>query len=194
MPLSASGVKRALKAIDRSTAVGKRDYALLSVAMTTGRRVAELAAMCMEDVTVGADGKVLLTRPRTKGNKLMRDTLSTAVGNALLDYLHTAYDDKLSTVSPDAPVWISNARNSNRGGPLGVQGIANVCEKQLGVSKSHVLRHTFAHNLEEAGAKLSEIQARLGHASAATTSKYLVALRSDENPYSEQLAAMFGVD
>ena len=58
----------------------------------------------------------------------------------------------------------------------------------------HGLRHTFAHSMEDAGAKLSEIQQRLGHSNAATTSRYLSALRSDENPHGEQLAGMFGIE
>jgi len=69
-----------------------------------------------------------------------------------------------------------------------------VCEKRIGTSKVHQLRHTFARMLEDAGAKISEIQKRLGHASAATTSIYLQALRADENPYAEELVKVLGVE
>jgi integrase len=48
--------------------------------------------------------------------------------------------------------------------------------------------------LEDAGAKVSEIQARLGHESLATTGRYLAALRPDENPHADALAALFGLD
>jgi integrase len=44
--------------------------------------------------------------------------------------------------------------------------------------------------LEDAGAKVSEIQARLGHESLATTGRYLAALRADENPHADALAAL----
>ena len=38
-------VERSLSAIDRETLEGKRDYALLCVAFTTGRKRAELASL-----------------------------------------------------------------------------------------------------------------------------------------------------
>lgn len=192
-PIEAKQVKKLLAAIDRSSIVGKRDYALLQVGLTTGRRAAELAGLRMGDVSIEAD-TATLRWTRVKGGKTMHDKLASAVGRALLDYLHTAYGSELGHVSSAAPVWLSNARNPNngRGGPLGTQGIADVCAKRLGVSKSHVLRHTVAWTMEEAGAKLSDIQRQLGHANAATTSRYLEAMHAGENPYGETLATLFG--
>lgn len=191
-PLEKKQVSALLAAIDRSTIVGMRDYALLLVGLTTGRRVAELAGLRMEHIQV-ADGIVTLHWQRTKGGKTMRDKLAPTVGNTLLDYLHGIYGPDLSMVDSDAPVWVSYARNRNkgRGGPLGTQGIADVCAKRLGVSKSHVLRHTVAWTMEAAGAKLSDIQRQLGHSNAATTSRYLEAMHAGENPYAETLAAWF---
>jgi site-specific recombinase XerD len=43
--LSAQSVAAALRGIDRNTNAGKRDYALLSVALHTGRRASELAGL-----------------------------------------------------------------------------------------------------------------------------------------------------
>jgi hypothetical protein len=123
----------------------------------------------------------------------MRDALSAAVRNALLDYLHAAQGE-LSTVAEDAPAWSSNARSRNRAVPMGAQGITKLCGKWLGVKKSHVLLHMFAHTLENAGAKVSEIDAQLDHASMVTTATYLVTLRSDEGPYSAALAAMYSAE
>jgi integrase len=51
----------------------------------------------------------------------------------------------------------------------------------------------FARAMEDAGAKVSEIQARLGHASLATTGRYLAALTSSENPYAASLEELYGV-
>jgi site-specific recombinase XerD len=47
--------------------------------------------------------------------------------------------------------------------------------------------------MEEAGAKVSEIQAKLGHESLATTGRYLAQLRSAENKHGKQLEVMFGI-
>ena len=47
--------------------------------------------------------------------------------------------------------------------------------------------------LNEAGASISEIQHRLGHESAATTSMYLDRLHAADNPYAAQLDDLFGI-
>ena len=60
-------VRRRLKRIDRATLAGKRDYALLAVALQTGRRVAELAGLRWDAVRLLEDGKVKLFWQRTKG-------------------------------------------------------------------------------------------------------------------------------
>ncbi len=48
--------------------------------------------------------------------------------------------------------------------------------------------------MEDAGAKVTEIQARLGHASLATTGRYLGALKQARNPQATALAELFGFD
>lgn len=63
----------------------------------------------------------------------------------------------------------------------------------MGTSKIHALRHTFAPATEEAGANVSDLRARLRHASLATTGRYLAALGWPGNPYAVQLEQMFGV-
>jgi integrase len=72
--------------------------------------------------------------------------------------------------------------------------IERICQQRLGIGKAHVLRYSFARALEDAGAKASEIQARLGHESLAKTGCYLAALRADENRHADALAALFGLD
>src|SRR5258708_2009315 len=188
VPLSISTVGNVLRGINRSQLQGKRDYALLTLAFTTGRRLAELASMRVADVQV-EDGHVTVLWPRAKGAKTMRDAVSSAVGKALLDYLHALYGD-----DTNQPVWVSLAHDPSYGKQLSERSIANICLKHLGTSKVHALRHTFAHTMEEAGAKVSDIQARLGHASLATTGRYLASLRSAENTHSEALAVLFGME
>jgi integrase len=48
--------------------------------------------------------------------------------------------------------------------------------------------------MEDAGAKVSDIQARLGHSSLATTGRYLQALRRSQNTEADALAELFGLD
>ena len=95
---------------------------------------------------------------------------------------------------PDAPLWVSLATNGTRSKRLSTRAIEQICQERLGTGKAHVLWHSFARALEDAGAKVSEIQARLGHESLAMTGRYLAALRADENPHADALAALFGLD
>lgn len=185
-------VKNNLAAIDRSQPVGKRDYALLSVALQTGRRLSELASLRRSNLKF--DGaSITIHWHRTKGGKTMSDRLPQPLSRALAEWLSSYYGNQLSALSQDAPVWVSLSRQ-NKGAALSIQTIADICEKRLGTSKVHSLRHTFARAMEDAGAKVSVIQARLGHTSLATTGRYLAALRQAENEHAEALSSLFGID
>lgn len=192
-PLDAGDVATRLGAIDRAVPAGKRDYALLSIALSTGRRLSELAALRWSHVTL-SQGRATLTWERTKGGKQMHDRLPLAVTDALLQWLSAAYGADLATLAPDAPLWLGlapNVRGQRR--PLSIDAIADIAQKHLGTSKMHVTRHSFAVAMERAGAKLTDIQTRLGHSAASTTSLYLQRLHAAENAYAEDVAALFGI-
>lgn len=191
--LAAPDVALRLAAIDRATLAGQRDYALLSLAFNTGRRVAELAALEWRDVTLAA-GRATITWRHVKGGKTLYDTLDASITDALLAWLYAAYGAELGQLAPDAPLWLAlshNAKGQRRA--MTPQALADVWAKRLGVSKVHASRHTFAVNMEKAGAPLTEIQRRLGHANIATTSRYMDTLASDVNPYAAELAALYGL-
>lgn len=191
-PLSPVLVQQRLAAIDRSDRAGLRDYALLAVFLQTGRRLAEVAALQWGDV-VSLQGRCTLVFQRAKGAKVLRDTLPHTTSAALLAWLQAYYGAGLAEVPPLAPLWVSLSPNGTAGQPLSTRTIARIAEARLGTSKVHALRHTFAWAMEEAGAKVSDIQRRLGHASLSTTGHYLAALRAADNPHGEALEALFGV-
>jgi site-specific recombinase XerD len=96
------------------------------------------------------------------------------------------------SLEKDAPVWVSMSRQ-NYGQAISIHALTDICENYLGTGKVHALRHTFAVEMDKAGAPLAEIQHRLGHESVATTSIYLKAVRSADNPYASRLSARFGI-
>jgi integrase len=185
-------VKAALQAINREIPVGLRDYALLQVALNTGRRRAELAALRWGDLRWEGN-RVLITWPQAKGGKSMHDLLDPRISATLTRYLHAVYGTELGTLPHDAPIWVAFDR-AHAGHALTTQAIANIVETHLGTSKAHTTRHTFAHSMEAVGAKVSDIQARLGHSSLQTTGTYLAALKSAYNPQAEALADLFGAE
>ncbi|NWJ94561.1 MAG: tyrosine-type recombinase/integrase [Chloroflexi bacterium] len=186
--LDVGEIKNRLSAIDRVALAGARDYALLLIGLTTGRRLSELAGLRLRHITPKGGGKLEILWERCKGGKQMRDVLAAHVGQALLSYLKLAYPT--GKAGPDAPVWIP-ANGSSHDRPLSKQAIADICLKRLGTPKVHTLRHTFAHSMEQSGAKISGIQAKLGHESLATTGIYLSKLKQAENEHADTLAALF---
>lgn len=87
------------------------------------------------------------------------------------------------SLRPVRPLWISLARNGTFGHALTPRAIADICEARLGTSKVHALRHTYARLMEDVGAKVSHIQAFLGHADLGTTGRYLARIVPPENPH-----------
>lgn len=174
-----------------------RDLALLRVALTTGRRVAELAALRWRDLAT--DGtRVTLTVQRAKGGKLMRDSLAGDVAADLLRWLRRYYGTALADLPADTPLWPvlkggGVAGRGRVGAALSAQGIAEVVARRLG-THPHALRHSFAQAMERAGATVSTIQARLGHSNLATTGRYLTQLSRAENAHAEALARLFGAE
>lgn len=191
MPLDSLDVQTQLQAIDRSGLQGLRDYVLLSVLLVTGRRANELAALRFGDIRFSGK-KVSVTWTRCKGGKVMHDELPAHTSAALLSYLHTVYGRALPTLAHDTPVWVSCSRH-NQGKAISAQAIADICEMRLGTSKIHATRHTFAVMMEQAGASLSDIGARLGHSDLKTTSDYMKRLHSAENAYAGKLESLFGL-
>jgi site-specific recombinase XerD len=194
-PMGESEIAEAFSKIDRGTLEGLRDYALLSLAVTTGRRSRELAALCWGDVHLsgrGKNGKMLITWQHCKGNKQMRDEIEPRTHKALLAYLHALHGADLGKLAKDAPIFVSLSRNNHRGA-MSIQAVSDICFKRLGTSKVHTTRHTFAVQMEKAGASLSDIGAKLGHASLKTTSDYMKRLHSAENPHAAKPGEMFGI-
>ena len=191
-----------LEAIDRATLVGLRDYALVQVAVNTGRRLAELAAMRYGHLAWHGAHKATVTFPAAKGDKIMRDDLAPTVVSALLAWLRGYYGATLAALPADAPVWVTLSHQSRYGDPYGqplsVRGIGYVVERVFKplagtkkVTKVHALRHTFTHEMMAVGAPVEVIQQRLGHANIATTQRYMGELTSGHNPHAEALAARF---
>jgi integrase/recombinase XerC len=182
-------IQQKLAAIDTSSLAGKRDYALLTLTMATGRRVAEVAALTWGDVRLTAP-KAVITFARCKGGKQMADTLGANTTAALLAWLRAFYGDP-TDMAPEQPLWVSLSHLQNYGGPLSVRSLELISQQRLGIH-FHGLRHINARLLEAKGAKVSEIRDRLGHSDLSTTGQYLASLGRADNPYADAIDAALG--
>jgi len=186
-------VEARLRSINKTTLQGSRDLALLSVLLSTGRRVSEVASLRREHIQ--ESGKIIkLSFEHCKGAKKMRDALSIPVSKALRDWLTMLYQCPVEEIPPSAPLWVNVHHQSQRGEALGYHGVSGVCKHYLGTTKVHVTRHTFAILMEMAGAKLTDIQQRLGHKNIATTGIYMHALTQERNAYAERVSAFLGLE
>jgi len=164
-------------------------YALLSVALTTGRRLAEITAWRWGDVQRTGERVTLHTR-KAKGGKIASDELEPPIARALLAWLHAYYGERVEHLAPEAAVWVNMSRAAAGPDlPISQRMIAAIVLARLG-THPHALRHSFAHSMEAVGAPVSAIQQRLGHSSLATTGKYLTALKRDKNPHAAAVVAL----
>ncbi|WP_201388543.1 tyrosine-type recombinase/integrase [Ktedonobacter sp. SOSP1-52] len=184
-------MRKLLATIDRTSLSSMRDYAILSLALQTGQRVAALAEMRVGHLT-RAGALLRVTFPCTKGGKRNARQLGEETSAAISIYLERIYGPGWPARG-EAPVWISLSRNQSRGQALSIQALEQICARRLGTSKFHVTRHTAAKTLDQLGVSASEIQDFLDHESLATTGRYLKVLKRAEHKYSRDLEQIFGI-
>ncbi|MBO0780106.1 MAG: site-specific integrase [Ktedonobacteraceae bacterium] len=184
-------MRKRLARIDRASDAGRRDYALLSVALQTGSRVQALADMRVRDLTWSGD-RLTIHFPRTKGGETDEKELEVETSRVLATYLQQRYGERWQD-QRDAAIWISYARNDSYGQKLSVQALEQICKKHIGTSMFHTLRHTAGLTLEELGATTSEVQSFLRHKNIATTSTYLKRAKRAKNKYGRDLEQVFGI-
>ncbi|MDH4944156.1 tyrosine-type recombinase/integrase [Sulfurimonas sp. C5] len=152
--LSYEEIQSALALIDRSTWIGKRDYALILFLYASGARISECLELSMGDI----EGEWLHIR-HAKGQKERIVPLAKVARDAIQEYLESLTFDKEF-------VWCNY-----KGGKLSRISAFKITQKYLGVSP-HVLRHSYATSLIRGGADIRVVQELLGHSSLLTTQIY----------------------
>lgn len=171
--LSRPEVDAVLATPDQRTWSGRRDHALILLAVQTGLRLSELTALRVDDINLGTGSHV---RVIGKGRKERCTPLSKVTRAVLAAWLREP------PRAPGQPVF-PNAR----GGPLSSHGVQYLLAKHVEAASAkctslnrkrvspHVLRHTTAMDLLQAGVEQSVIALWLGHESIETTQIYLEA-------------------
>jgi len=164
-------VEALLHAPDRGTALGRRDYTLLLLAIQTGLRVSELTQLRWQDVRLDSGAHV---RCQGKGRKDRCTPLTAQTVAALRSR------QRESGPLPSDPVF-----PSRRSGPLSRDAVERLVTKYAALASSacpslkhkhvspHTLRHTSAMQLLAAGVERTVLALWLGHESIETTEVYL---------------------
>jgi integrase/recombinase XerD len=160
-----------LAAPDRSTWHGRRDHALLLLAVQTGLRVSELTALAVQDAHLGAGPHV---RCHGKGRKDRATPLTSQVVRTLRTWLAELGP------GPGTPLFPTRA-----GSRLSRDAVERLVTKYASAAAGncpsikeknvtpHVLRHTAAMALLRSGTDTSVIALWMGHESPETTQVYL---------------------
>jgi site-specific recombinase XerD len=157
---------------DQTTQLGRRDHALLSLAVQTGLRVSEITCLRIDNICLNRSGAHVTCRG--KGRKERTTPLTRHTARTLRAYLQGR------VATPDTPLFVSRL-----GSQMSRDAVERLIEKHRARAAKqcptlsskrvspHVLRHTNAMLLLESGIDRSVIALWLGHESIETTEIYL---------------------
>lgn len=167
------GIRVLLAQPDRSGPKGRRDLAMLSTLYDSGARVQELIDLRVGDCIPGAHAVLVLTG---KGNKTRRVPLMKNTASLLGAYIAENHLD--APHKKTYPLFTNSQHNR-----LTKEGVAYVLGKYAAQAheisdavpskvKCHMLRHSKAVHLRQAGVNLIYIRDFLGHTDIKTTEIY----------------------
>lgn len=163
-------INRILESVDRNNPIGKRNYAIILLAATTGLRSSDIKSLGFQDIDW--DSKTInITQVKTK--KSLSLPLPDDTGWAIIDYLkhgrpetdsnyifvsHTYPYGELATLCNIVPRQMRKA------------GIKSPANKRTGM---HSFRHSLATRMLEENVPLTVVSQTLGHADITSTEVYL---------------------
>ena len=162
---------RLLGSCDRSTAIGRRDHAVLTVLARLGLRAGEVAALRLSDI----DWRAGELRVRGKGRRTDRMPLPTDVGQEIARYLRDGRPPGIE----ERAVFVRALAPHQALSASGVSSIVVRAADRAGLERvgAHRLRHTAATELLRSGAALPEVSQLLRHRRTETTAIYAKADR-----------------
>lgn len=160
---------------DTNTQKGRRDLTMMALLYDTGARIQELIDLKVGDIRLSKPATVLLTG---KGNKKRCVPIMGKTCDLLKNYLEENH--LLDNGKQNHPLFYNSSRQ-----PFTRPGITYILEKNLKKAKElnsnilfpdklkpHMMRHTKAIHLLEAGVNLIYIRDLLGHVNISTTERY----------------------
>ena len=163
-------IEALLSAPDRQTWIGQRDHAFLLVAVQTGLRLSELTGLRQQDVSLGTGAHV---RCQGKGRKQRATPLAKSTAAVVAAWIKRHGQDNTWFLFPSA-----------RGGRLSADAVQHLVARHVAAAQKvcpslskkrvtlHVLRHTAAMELLQAGVDRALIAIWMGHETMESTDPY----------------------
>ena len=157
--------------INTDTLLGKRDYAILEFMYGTGVRVSELCSIEIDDIDYVNKQVIVLG----KGNKERYLPLHDLIIDALEIYVNEA---RLELQIRNKKSISNKLFLNHHGSELTPRGVRVILENIVKKTSDnfhispHMLRHSFASSMLNAGADLVTVQELLGHENLSTTQIY----------------------
>lgn len=160
-----------LESVDRGNPRGKRDYAMLLMAIRLGLRASDICELTFDNI-IWEQNTISLNQQKTK--KSLELPLLPEVGNAIVDYLkhgRPITNDKHCFIHVQGPYERIHSTD-----------VGNMVRKYMNLAKinysnrrhgPHSLRHSFASALLREKVPLPVISEALGHSSMSSTMDYL---------------------
>jgi integrase/recombinase XerD len=162
-------VQRLLQAIDRRTAQGLRDYAMLFLIATYGLRTSEIVTLTLDAIDWRARR---LHVPQRKTRTALVLPLTDAAGTVLLQYLRRG-----RPASPHRELFLRHRAPAGVLKPTAVTEVFQHAVRHSGLPipfhGPHCLRHAYAVSLLRRGVGLKTLGDLLGHRTAEATCAYL---------------------
>lgn len=187
--LTSKQVVKMLGGIDTSTERGKRDYAILSLMVTSGLRTIEVVRANVEDIRTVADYTVLFIQGKGRDERTDYVKIAEPVEDAIRSYLK-----ERGNCDGKEPLFTS-AANRNNGGRLTTRSVSRLAKEHMvdvGLDSdrltAHSLRHTTATLNLLNGGSVEETQQILRHTNINTTMIYSHALERAKNNSESRVA------
>lgn len=161
-----------LDSVDRTTPIGKRDYAILMIALWTGLRGVDILDLKRSDIDWN---RKVINVVQGKTVVGIQTELSPGVGNAIADYI---LNGRPETDSPY--IFVRHRRPHDRlsdytGKDIMVRSFceAGIPHEAWDGKSFHALRRTFGTRLVRAGVPIRSVGEMLGHANPNSAKRYV---------------------
>ena len=188
--LSPRQVKKVLEGVDRTTAQGLRDYAILALMFTGGLRTIEVVRANVEDLTTAGERTVLYVQGKGHEEKAVAINIPPETEDAIRQYI--AIRGKLDGKEP----LFASQSDRNAGQRMTTRSISRLVKNSFIAAgftsdklTAHSTRHTAVNLALMGGEKLEEVRKFARHADISTTMIYVRELDDAANKCSATVAA-----